>query len=557
MTRPSLSTLAAAVAALAALAAAVALAACGRALPTAAQLAGASMGTGGATASLSPTTDPPTRNDNQPAVWATYRMVQTLDPIQAFDYPEDTVDTALCDSVLRQNPDGTIGPGLAVATYPTPTRLVLNLRSGPTFWDGRPVTAADVAYSLQRAADPNGGGFYATVFARVKTIVATSPSAVTISLKQPDYWLAGELSQMPGVVVEKAYAQRAGKRFGTPSGLTMCSGPYRVKRWIAGQQLVAVANSHYWDSTLAPRVHELIFKGIGDDASLTAGLETGAIQGTYPTGGISTLNKLKADRSLTVSAGPSFAVDAMVISSLKGVLGDVRVRQALSMAIDRTAYVSAAYHGYAQVTRTLENPGQWGYGRDVFEKDWTRLPAPTVQVTKARALIKAAGATGKSITIGSTSQIQNLATASNLVRQAATEIGLNATIKSVSAADYINFFTDAGARKGIDMFPTSNYPDYADPSGLYKTLVLPGGSQNYDNFSDPTITADLNKAQTTADPNLRASYVARAGDLIAQQLPWIPLAAPDALLITNRSLTGGPASFVYMGGPWANMMGGR
>jgi peptide/nickel transport system substrate-binding protein len=553
MRRPSLPTVATLVALIAA---AGAVAGCGRALPTAAELVGASSGAG-AVDSLSPTTDPPTRTYTQPVVWATYRMVQTLDPIQAFDYPEDTVDTALCDSVLRQNPDGTIGAGIAVGTYPTPTKLVLNLRSGPTFWDGKPVTADDVAFSLQRAASPTAGGFYSQVFQRVKSIVATSPSAVTLTLKQPDYWLAGELSEMAGVVVEKAYAEREGKKFGTPAGLTMCSGPYEVKQWTPGQQLVAVANPHYWDSTLAPRAREIIFKGIGDDASLTAGLETGAIQGAYPTGGLSTLEKLKADRSLTVSAGPSLAVDAMVISSLKGALGDVRVRQALSLAIDRSAYISAAYHGYAQLPRTLENPGQWGYGKGVFQKDWNSLPGPTVNLTKARALIKAAGATGKSFTIGTTSQIQNLATAANLVRQAATQIGLNATIKSVSAADYINFFTDAGARKGIDMFPTSNYPDYADPAGLYKTLVLPTGTQDYDGFSDPAITAELNKAQTTADPDLRAGYVAKAGDRIAQLLPWIPLAAPDALLITHRNLTGAPASFVYMGGPWASMMGGR
>jgi peptide/nickel transport system substrate-binding protein len=536
--------------------AALPLAACGRALPTAAQLAGASSGSGGATASLSPTTDPPTRNYTQPVTWATYRMVQTLDPIQAFDYPEDTVDTALCDSVLRQNPDGSIGPGVAVATYPTPTELVLNLRSGPKFWDGKPVTAQDVAYSLQRAANPKAGGFYPQVFVRVKSIVSTSPTEVTITLKQPDYWLTGELSQMAGIVYEKAYAEKEGKNFGTPQGLTMCSGPYEVKKWIAGQQLVAVANPHYWDSTLTPRVHELIFKGVPDDASLTAGLETGAIQGVYPTA-ITTLTQLQQAKNLTVSEGPSFGVDAMVISSLTGALKDVRVRQALSMAIDRTAYIQAIYHGYAQLPRAMENPGAWGYGKSVFQRDWQRLPVPTVDLTKARQLIKEAGAQGKSITIGSTSEVQSLATASNLVRQAATEIGLQATIKSVSAADFINFFTDAGARKGIDMFPTANYPDYADPAGLYNTFAMPGGTQNYDNFANPAITTAMDEARSAADPNLRATYVAKAGDLIMQQLPWIPLAAPDSLLVTAKQLTGAPTSFVYMGGPWANMMGRR
>jgi peptide/nickel transport system substrate-binding protein len=537
-------------------AAALSLAACGRSLPTAAQLAGASAGAGDASAGLSPTTDPPTGDYRQPVVWATYRMVQTLDPIQAFDYPEDTVDTALCDSILRQNPDGTIGAGLAVATYPTPTKLVLNLRTGPTFWDGKPVTAADVVYSLDRAANPNGGGFYAASFSRVKSIVADSPTEVTITLKQPDYWLAGELSQMAGIVVEKAYAQKKGKSFGTPQGLTMCSGPYEVKKWAAGQELVAVANPHYWDSTLTPRVHELIFKGVPDDASITAGLETGAIQGTYPTA-ISTLPQLQRAKGLTVSQGPSFGVDAMVISNLKGTLKDVRVRQALSMAIDRSAYIQAIYHGYAQLTRAAENPGAWGYGKSVFARDWARLPVPTVNLTKARALIKAAGATGESITIGTTSEVQQLATAANLTRQAATEIGLKVTIKSVSAADFINFFTDAGARKGVDMFPTGNYPDYADPAGLYRTFALPDGSQNYDGFNNPAITSALDASRAAADPNLRARYVARAGDLIMQQLPWIPMAAPDSLLITSRQLTGAPTSFVYMGGPWANMMGRR
>jgi peptide/nickel transport system substrate-binding protein len=552
MSRPSVPSLATLMAAAAAV---LALAGCGRALPTAAELVGASTGAGSVN-TLPPTTDAPTRDYANPVVWATYREVQTLDPIQAFDYPEDTVDTALCDSLLRQNPDGSIGPGLAVATYPTPTKLVFDLRSGVHFWDGNPVTAADVVWSLERAASPTNGSFYAQVLNRVKSIVATTPTEVTLTLSQPDYWLTGELSQMAGIVVEKAYGEKEGKKLGTPQGLTMCSGPYEVKKWIPGQGLTAVANPHYWDSTLTPRVHEIVFKGIGDDASLTSGLLTGAIGGTYPQE-LSTLEQLKRAKNLSVTEGPSFAEDAMVISNLKGTLKDVRVRQALSMAIDRSAYISTIYHGYGQLPRALENPGAWGYGKTVFQADWNRLPVPTVDLAKARALVKAAGAEGKSITIGTTGQIQSLATAANLVRQAATEIGLKVTIDSVSAANFINFFTNAGARKGVDMFPTSNYPDYADPAGLYNTFAVPGGTQNYDNFSDPEITKSLEGARSTADPDLRAALVAKAGDLIMQQLPWIPLAAPDSLVITQRGLTGQPASFVYMGGPWANMMGGR
>ena len=75
----------------------------------------------------------------------------------------------------------------------------------------------------------------------------------------------------------------------------------------------------------------------------------------------------------------------------------------------------------------------------------------------------------------------------------------------MSADNYINFFTSASARKGVDGFITVNYGDYADPAALLATVVLPGGSQNYDNYSNTQLTSLLQQARGTADPNARAS----------------------------------------------------
>jgi peptide/nickel transport system substrate-binding protein len=539
-----------------ALLAGIAVSACGKSLPTAKEIAAASS-TGNASSvnTLSPVTDPPTKDYNKTVTWATYRMVQTIDPVQAFDYPEDTVDTTLYDSLLRQNPDGTISPGVAVATYPKPTELDLTIRPGVKFWNGDPVTSTDVVYDLKRAAYSTTS-FYGQVFSRVKSIVAHGPDEVTINLKQPDYWLQGELSEMPGVVYEKSYAENAGKNFGTPQGLTMGTGPYMPVKWVAGQYFLVKKNPNYWDSTTRPMVKQIKFVGIGDDASITSGLETGAIGGVYPSG-LSTVSVLKADKNLTLSYGPSEDVDAIVICNLKGALGNVKVRQALSLAIDREAYIQAVYHGKALIPHTLENPGEWGYGQQVFAKDWNKLPAETQNIAKAKQLVKEAHATGKTLVIGTTQQVNSLATAADQVRQAGAEIGLKVKIQSVSDNVFINYFESAAARKGIDMFPTSNYPDYADPAAYYNTVVMPGASQNFDDFKDPAMVKDLNEARSTANPDLRAHYVAEAGDLIAKQLPWIPLAAPYSLVITQKQLTGEPSSFTYMGGPWANLMGGR
>ncbi|MFY9671555.1 MAG: hypothetical protein WAK44_26685, partial [Trebonia sp.] len=79
-------------------------------------------------------------------VWATNRDVISLDPIFSAAYPEYTADSLMCESLLRQAPDGSLQPGLATVSNPSPTTLVFTLRPGVKFWDGHPVTSADVAY---------------------------------------------------------------------------------------------------------------------------------------------------------------------------------------------------------------------------------------------------------------------------------------------------------------------------------------------------------------------------------------------------------------------------
>ena len=139
---------------------------------------------------------------------------------------------------------------------------------------------------------------------------------------------------------------------------------------------------------------------------------------------------------------------------------------------------------------------------------------------------------------------------------AAQAIGLKVVLKSVSAQNYINFFIDPKARAGIDGFLTVNYGDYADPAALLATFVLPGGSQNYDNFNDPQITAVMEQARSTADPDKRAALVAKAEKLTVQQMPWIPNVQPTSMLMLGKGLTGAVSSFAYMFAPWANSLGG-
>jgi peptide/nickel transport system substrate-binding protein len=492
MTRRRISIAAAAVVALTLLAAA-----CGRSLSS----ANSSAGNISPTANLVTTTPAGAKTVPQ-AVWAVYRDVNSLDPAFAFDYPENTAISLMCESLLLQKADGAIVPGLASLSTPNQKTLVFTINPKAAFWDGHPVTPADVVYSLDRQMNPGLGGFYGQVFSRVKTIDQTGEDQVTITLSQPDYWLEGELSSMAGVVIEKAYAQQEGKNYGTPA------------------------------------------------------LETGAIQGTYASGGIPTLDQLRKSSAVKVYQGPGWATDAMIISSTTGPMANVKVRQALSLALNRQSIINAVYKGAALMPKWLANPGAFGYGTAVFDRAYQASPALTQNLAEAKNLIAQAGVAGQTITIGTSSEVSSIAFEAAAYQQAAVAIGLKVTLKSVSAQDFINFFTDPSYRKGVDMFPTVNYGDYADPAALLDTVAMPGADQNYDGYNDPVMTALLDQARSTANPDQRAALVAKAEQRAAQTLPWIPTVDPTNVLVMSSKLTGATGSFAYMFAPWASALGG-
>ena len=501
------------------------------------------------------TITPPGTKPVPSVVWATNRDVISLDPSLSYGFPEFTADSLMCESLLRQTPDGSLQPGLATVATPNPTTMVFTLRPGVRFWDGHPVTPADVVYSLERQTNPKIGGLYGAVFDRVASIAATGSSQVTITLKQPDYWLEGELSSMPGIIIEKSFAQKQDKNYGTPAGSIMCTGAYKFKSWAPGVDVVAVANPHYWNPSVHPLIGQITIKGVPDISTLTAGLETGAIQGDYATSD-STLGQLTHSGTVKVYEGPGWSSDAFVVTNFKGVLGNVNVRRALSLALNRQAIINSVYHGAALMPRWLSNPGTFGYGKPVFTKAYASSPVLTQNLAEARKLVRRAGDVGKTITIGTTSQLAVIAADTGAYQAAAQAIGLKVVLKSVSAQDFIEFFVDPKFRAGIDGVPTLDWGDDADPAALLSELVLPGGLQNYDNFSDPKITAALEQARSTANPDQRAALVAEAETLTAQQLPCIPTVQPDTALVLAKGLTGAISSSAYLYSPWANQLGG-
>src|SRR5262249_54925524 len=153
--------------------------------------------------------------------------------------------------------------------------------------------------------------------------------------------------------------------------------------------------------------------------------------------GLSTLPQLKSSPAVKVYQGPGWATDAFIVSSLKGVLGSEKVRQALSLALNRQAIISSVYKGGALMPRWISNPGTFGYGVKTFVHDYDQSPVMNQDLAKARKLIKEAGAEGKTFTIGTSSQLSNISAVAGAYQQAAQAIGLKTKLDSVSAQNFI------------------------------------------------------------------------------------------------------------------------
>ncbi|MEV4954798.1 ABC transporter substrate-binding protein [Paenarthrobacter nitroguajacolicus] len=517
---------------------------------------GASAPTGsasGSSAKLQDTTQEAT-GDHGPIVWANYRPTATLDPIQAVEQPENTVLNSLCESLLMQQADGTIAPWLAQSVdYTSPTEMSIKLKPGIKFWDGSPVTADDVVFSLERAKDP-AKSYYADPLSNVQTVAAVGQNEIKLQLSKPDYWLRGYLATTASMVIKKDYATQAGDSYGKPAGKVMCSGPFKFKSWQAGGDLIIEKNPDYWDSDHKAKVSQITFVAAPSDADLTTGLTSGSINGTLnPV--LGTYTQLKASDSLSVTTGWSGIVDALAVLNYDGPLGNRLVREALSKAIDREGYMAAVYPGgQASAPRTSTNSSTWRMDQKVFDEILASEKPMTQDLEAAKSLVAEAGADGKTIVVATTA-LPSVAAAANAVMQAGAQIGLKVELKNFAVADYANIFFDPSARAGIDIANTLVGPSFADPGAGLSQSVVPGAIYNYADWSSTEVTELLAKARETEDVAERAALAAKADKLVTHELPLIPLAEQTNTVVMSKDITGATASGTYMSGPWSRGIG--
>jgi peptide/nickel transport system substrate-binding protein len=517
----------------------------------------ASTGTGGQERSGRTVLSPPAKGQIDGFTWALAFEATSLDPIKSWSYPENTILANLCESVVHLTPELTLEPGLASKIDTSdPTKVVLTVRGGVTFWDGSPMTAEDVAFSLNRNLEPKLGGYFGPFWRNVGSVAATGPSEVTITLKRPDVLFWKTLAMAGGAVSKKAYVEQRGKTYGTPRGGVMCTGPFELESWRPGQSVVITRYDGYRNPDLRPKAGRVEFRAVADQAALTNALVTGEIDGTFHTP-VAAIDRLEGSGAGRLYRGESTLAQGLV-PRLDGPLGDARIRKALSMALDRSVISEQAWGGAASPLSSIAPETTWGYARDVFAKAYDELGIkPTADLEAAKALVREAGVPTETITVWSSAENRPAVTTINYVADVGKELGLNMKVETVPIQVYSTWAYDPGARAKTGLFHTIWWTDVAEPLEALWPLVEPQGLSNYYGYSNPAAVEPLTDAFTEADDTARAKLVAEAQHVMfAEDMMWIPLTSVATLTWMNKRITGGPvglpAAFYT---PWAAAVG--
>jgi peptide/nickel transport system substrate-binding protein len=488
-----------------------------------------------------------------------YGEPPSLDPTQAVAYSQNTVLANLCEGLLRVNPDNRYQDVLASSvTNPTPTTWVYQIRKGVKFWDGHPLTADDVAYSLNRNLDPKVASLWGDPwYTDVKSIKATGPMQVTITTAHADYVLNQMLATAAGVIGEKAYLQAKGKSYGTPSGGLMCTGPFKMGKWTPGTGITIMRNAGYWDRSHLAHAGQVDFKFVTDPATLTNALVSGAIDGTYEVP-ISAVDKLRSTSVGHFYLGKSTEFGTLSITDKPGPIQSTAIRRALELAIDRPAIAKSIFKGTATPIYSLVFPAAWSYGRSSLAAAYAKLPNRSVDLTEAKNLVKQAGSPSQPLLVLVSSGDPSAVSIAEYAQSAAAQIGLKIKIVEQPPAQALAIPFEAKVRKHYDLLmQISGYYDIPEPLEQPLEGWLPNGLFNYNGYNDPQVTAILNRAVATKDPDARAALVNQAQAIAqGQQIATLPLVNFDERLFMNKSITGAtaslPANLYY---PWAADVG--
>src|SRR6185503_18133148 len=416
----------------------------------------------------------------------------------------------LYDNLTARDPDLKLIPRLATEWKSTGDKTwEFKLRPNVKFHNGDPFTSADVKFTIERTYDPAAKTLVNTVFGTVEKIDAPDPLTVVFTTKQPDPLLPARLAFYGGQILPKAYFEKVGPdEFNAkPIG----SGVVKFKEWVKDDRLVLDANKEYWGG--APDFEKITLKPIPENQPRMAALLSGQADMAMkliP----DQVDQLKSNEKARAEGAFYAGIYVLGVNSKVPPLDNPKVKQALSLAIDRDGIVKALWRGQGAIPNGFVAPGD-GVGYDPNRKPFE------FNADKAKALLAEAGYKNEEIVIESSTVIGNDRQMSEAIVEMWKKVGVNAKIEIIEGSVRAQKNREKTFKGLWWSDPTSTLQD---PDGMMYRLLSPGGPMDYWREAEWDKLGE--QARFSLDQAQREAAYKRMQEIMDVYYPWLPVIVP-------------------------------
>ena len=455
----------------------------------------------------------------------------SLDPVMCETVQEALVDNDLFEGLTRPSSDGRILPGVAESWQrPNPTTWVFKLRHDAKWSNGAPVTAADFIYAWQREVDPKTASVYTILISfmvNAKAILAGNlppsklgvraldPYTLEVKTETPVPFLLGMLSNPVLAPVYRPVVDKFGVEWTKPEHI-VSNGPFKLNYWSPNDKLVVVKNPLYWDAAHVV-LNKVDWIPIDNNDAATKQFESGQLDMTYelPPGSYASL---KAKYGSEVHIAPESANYFFALYNHDPVMKDVRVRQALSMVIDRDTLVKRIL-GNGELPSADLMPINVE-GANPTKRDWESWPMEK-RIAVGRQLLAEAGYSAqKPLAVKysyNTADINKLV-GLYVLSEWRNKLGVQGTMENQEWKVFTQTRHDGTYQIARDGWSA----DYNDAT-TYLDLVRCGSDANDMRYCNPKVNALISQGSNELDDAKRTALLTQADQLAMSEYPGVPL----------------------------------
>lgn len=458
----------------------------------------------------------------------------SLDPANHRKRETETIIRNMFDGLVTRDSEMNVVPQLAESwTQIDEVTYEFKLREGITFHDGSAMTAADIAFSMDRLTKENAMGGQTSprqsLLGPLKETIAVDDRTVRLVLGSPWPILPAMLPFQE--MVSKAHVEAVGDA--AMAEAVNGTGPFKLVEWRKGDSVIMERFDGYYggSSDIAPVgnacVDRVIFKVIPENASRVAALLAGDVH---------IINDLPSHMVPQVEANPDTKVMAvngtrttfLALNNQAGPFADIRVRHALAHAVNRQLIVDKILNGNASLTNGILSPDAFGKNKN--------LPAYEHDVDKARALLAEAGyADGLEVTLDVDGANKEIAEA---IAAVAAKSGFRINVVVGEASMLKARYRTKGDPIDGQMWLTSWGNGSLDPVGIFVPTHRSADRGNSSGYANPELDALLDAANVETDRAKRADLYAQAEAIVNADLPKLYLWVAQDLYGVSTKLSG-------------------